>query len=296
MTSDIEPIHSDTKALAWSVRGGTIDLTHPIVMGVVNVTPDSFSDAGHNVDPIVAIETGMAMAESGAAIVDVGGESTRPGSSGVPVAEELKRVMPVVEALAGAGINVSIDTSKPVVAKSALEAGAVVVNDVTGLVEGKMIEVCADQGAGVVIMHMLGDPRTMQDHPHYDDVVADITAFLKGRANRAIASGIGASQIVLDPGIGFGKTVDHNLALLRSIGRLGASGFPILVGASRKRFLSAILEPIRGSTTPAQRDNASLAAVAVAVAGGASIVRVHKVSAAVEVAHVVDAIVRSRGS
>ncbi len=296
MTSDIESGRSDTKVSAWSVRGGTIDLTHPIVMGVVNVTPDSFSDAGHNLDPIVAIKAGTAMVESGAAIIDVGGESTRPGSSGIPVAEELKRVLPVVEALAESGIKVSIDTSKPVVAQAALEAGAVVVNDVTGLADDEMMEICAEQGAGVVIMHMLGDPRTMQDNPHYVDVVADVAAFLEMRAGRAIASGIDASQIVLDPGIGFGKTVDHNLTLLRSIDRLGAGGFPILIGASRKRFLSTILKPIRGTTTPAQRDNASLAAVAVAVAGGASVLRVHKVSAAVEVAHVVDAIVRPRGS
>lgn len=296
MTSDSESVQSNSDAAIWSVRGGTIDLTHPIVMGVVNVTPDSFSDAGNNLDPIVAIETGTAMAESGASIVDVGGESTRPGSASVPVAEELKRVIPVVEALAGSGINVSIDTSKPAVARAALDAGAVVVNDVTGLTDDKMIDTCVDYGAGVVIMHMLGDPRTMQDNPHYENVVTDIVAFLEKRADRAIAAGIEASQIVLDPGIGFGKTIDHNLALLASIDRLGASGYPILIGASRKRFLSAILEPIRGSTTPTQRDNASLAAVAVAIAGGAKIVRVHKVPAAVEVAHVVDTIVRSRGS
>lgn len=296
MTSDSESVQSDRGLAAWSVKGGTIDLTHPIVMGVVNVTPDSFSDAGNNLDPLVAIETGISMAESGAAIIDVGGESTRPGSTGVPVSEELKRVMPVVEGLAGSGISVSIDTSKPAVARAALEAGAVVVNDVTGITDDEMIEICVDHGAGIVIMHMLGDPRTMQDDPHYDDVVAEVVAFLLARADRAMSAGVDAAQIVLDPGIGFGKTVDHNLALMASIDQLGETGFPVLIGASRKRFLSTILEPIRGTTTPAERDNASLAAVAVAVAGGAKIVRVHKVPAAVEVAHVVDAIVRSRGS
>ncbi|KAA3635616.1 MAG: dihydropteroate synthase, partial [Armatimonadetes bacterium] len=260
VTSDSESVQSDRGLAAWSVKGGTIDLTHPIVMGVVNVTPDSFSDAGNNLDPLVAIETGISMAESGAAIIDVGGESTRPGSTGVPVSEELKRVMPVVEGLAGSGISVSIDTSKPAVARAALEAGAVVVNDVTGITDDEMIEICVDHGAGIVIMHMLGDPRTMQDDPHYDDVVAEVVAFLLARADRAMSAGVDAAQIVLDPGIGFGKTVDHNLALMASIDQLGETGFPVLIGASRKRFLSTILEPIRGTTTPAERDNASLAA------------------------------------
>lgn len=280
---------------AWSVQGGTIDLTHPIVMGVVNVTPDSFSDGGVHFERAVAIESGLAMAGAGAVLVDVGGESTRPGSVGVSVDEELDRVMPVVESLARSGVNVSIDTSKPAVAQAALEAGAVVVNDVTGLRDDDMIEVCARHGAGVVIMHMLGEPRTMQDNPHYDDVVSEVGAFLVERAEHAMDGGIEASHIVLDPGIGlFGKTVDHNLALLASVDRLAANGFPILIGPSRKRFLSTVLEPIRGSTTPMQRDMASLGVVAMAVAGGAKIVRVHEVSAAVEVVHVVDTIVRSK--
>lgn len=228
-------------------------------------------------------------------MVDVGGESTRPGSDGVPLEVELDRVLPVVAGLAEAGVAVSIDTSKPAVARAAIEAGAVVVNDVTGLGDPAMRAVCANTGVGVVIMHMLGTPRSMQNDPLYDDVIANVSSFLIGRAEAAEADGVGRERIALDPGIGFGKTFDHNLNILRSLDRFVALGYPLVVGASRKRFLATILEPIRGDVPPDARDAATLGVVALAIAGGSRIVRVHNVPAAVEVAATVDAIVRHDG-
>lgn len=275
--------------------GGELSLDRPVVMGVVNTTPDSFSDGGVHLDPERAIASGLSMWEAGARLVDVGGESTRPGSEPVPLEVELDRVLPVVSGLAEAGVAVSIDTSKPAVARAAIEAGAVVVNDVTGLANAGMRSVCANTGVGVVIMHMLGTPRSMQSDPTYDDVVADVSSYLSDRARLAEAEGIDRRCIAIDPGIGFGKTIDHNLTLLRSVDKLVAVGYPVVIGASRKRFLASILEPIRGDVPPEARDAATLGVVAFAIAAGARVVRVHTVPAAVEVATTVDAIVSGDG-
>ncbi|MEA3501797.1 MAG: dihydropteroate synthase, partial [Actinomycetota bacterium] len=253
----------------------------------------SFSDGGRWSDPAAAINRGRELAASGADVVDVGGESTRPGAEPVDVTHELARVVPVVEALAGEGVVVSIDTSKPEVAEAAISAGAEIVNDVTGLSEPAIVEICAASGVGIVVMHMLGEPRTMQIAPSYSDVVDEVAEFLRRRTDAAIASGVDASRIVVDPGIGFGKTIDHNLALLNGIDRIGG-GRPVLVGASRKRFLGTILERAGRPSTPADRDVATAATVALAVERGAAILRVHDVAGAVDAARTADAIVRSR--
>lgn len=262
-------------------------------MGILNVTPDSFSDGGRWTDSGAAITRGRALAEIGADIIDVGGESTRPGAASVDAAEELARVVPVVEALAAEGIVVSIDTSKPSVAVAAIDAGAEIVNDVTGLSDPDMIETCSDTGAGVVIMHMLGDPRTMQLDPTYEDVVADVAGFLGNRTEAAVAAGIDISRIVVDPGIGFGKTIRHNLALIDGINRLG-DGRPVLIGASRKAFLGSILDEAGRPSSPEDREYATAATTALAIANGAAIVRVHDVASAVDAGRTADAIVRIR--
>jgi dihydropteroate synthase len=266
-----------------------------MVMGILNTTPDSFSDGGAHVEPDAATAAGRSMWETGAGIIDVGGESTRPGSEPIPLGEELDRVLPVVAALAAEGIPVSIDTSKPAVARAAIEAGALVVNDVTGLTNQAMVDVVASTGVGVVIMHMLGTPRTMQDDPTYDDVVDDVSRFLLDRADFAEQRGVDHASIVIDPGIGFGKTLRHNLDLLAATDRMARLGYPLLIGTSRKGFLGELLTPVRGKVPPGQRDMATLGTVALAVAKGARIVRVHNVAAAVEVATTVDAIVRHDG-
>jgi len=275
---------------SWRVRGRSLDTaTRPLVMGVLNVTPDSFSDGGLYVGAEAAVRRGLEMLAEGADLVDVGGESTRPGAEPVPAAAELDRVLPVVRALAAAGAVVSLDTAKAEVAAAALEAGAAVVNDVTALGDPEMAGVVARSGAGVVLMHMQGTPRTMQDDPHYDDVVAEVAAFLSGRAAAAVAAGIDPGAVCLDPGLGFGKRLEHNLALLAGMPRLAALGFPVLVGASRKRFLAEILGPI----PPAERDAATAAAHVLAIAGGASVIRTHNVVVGLQTARVADAIVRA---
>lgn len=260
-------------------------------MGVVNATPDSFSDGGQWAEPGAAIRRGFKLWDDGADLVDVGGESTRPGAELVSVEEELARVVPVVEALASHGIIVSIDTSKPEVAAAAVAAGAEIVNDVTGLASTEMVDLCEETGVGVVIMHMQGDPRSMQTDPTYDNVVADVAGFLRDRTAAAIESGIEASRIVVDPGIGFGKTFDHNLALLAGIRDLG-NGQPVLIGASRKSFLGTILEQANRPSEPADRDTATAATVALAVAAGAAVVRVHNAAGAIDAARTADAILR----
>ncbi len=272
------------------MRGRSLDTgARTLVMGVLNVTPDSFSDGGLYGGVEEAVRRGLEMLGEGADLVDVGGESTRPGAAPVAAAEELRRVLPVVRALSAAGGVVSIDTAKAEVAAAALEAGAAVVNDVTALGDPEMAGVVARAGAGVVLMHMQGTPRTMQDDPHYDDVVAEVAAFLAGRASAARAAGIDAGAVCLDPGIGFGKRLEHNLALLAGLPRLAALGHPVLVGASRKRFLAEILGPL----PPAERDVASAAAHVLAIAGGASIIRTHNVVTGLQTARVADAIVRA---
>ncbi|MGH2785486.1 MAG: dihydropteroate synthase [Actinomycetota bacterium] len=245
------------------------------VMGIVNVTPDSFSDGGRFLDHRDAIDHGMRLAGEGADILDVGGESTRPGAAPVSDDEETERVLPVVEALsARSGVPVSIDTTKAAVAKAALDAGVQIVNDVAaGRFDDAMFPLVAERRAPIVLMHMLGEPRTMQKDPRYDDVVGEITAFLEERAEAAIASGVDRERIVVDPGFGFGKTREHNLILLKRLRELRCLGFPVLAGTSRKSFIGATL----GDLPVEERLVGTAATVALAIASGAAIVRVHDV-------------------
>jgi dihydropteroate synthase len=275
----------------WRLRESSILLDYPVVMGILNTTPDSFADGGVHLNVDAAVSAGLGMVAAGAAIIDVGGESTRPGASLVSVDEELQRVVPVVEQLAALGVLVSVDTSKPEVALAAIASGAAAINDVTGLEDQRMRDVCADAGVGVVIMHMQGTPRTMQRDPQYDDVVNEVTAYLVDGAEAAIHAGIASDAIVIDPGIGFGKTFGHNIELMRSLDVFVDTGLPVLLGTSRKGFLGTILESVRGATSPDERDGATAASVAVAVASGVKILRVHNVPLAVEVAHTANAIV-----
>jgi dihydropteroate synthase len=243
------------------------------IMGVVNVTPDSFSDGGRYLDARAAIAHGEELAAQGAAILDVGGESTRPGADPVPVEEELLRVVPVVEALAGGGVRVSVDTSKAAVAAAALDAGADYVNDVTAFRgDPDLAGLVADRGVDCCLMHMLGTPRTMQDDPRYDDVVADVKAFLEARLASAVAAGVAEERIMLDPGIGFGKTVEHNLELLRRLDELLALGRPLVIGVSRKSFLGKLT-----GREVDERAVATAAANVLALERGASVFRVHDV-------------------
>jgi dihydropteroate synthase len=252
-------------------------------MGIINVTPDSFADGGRYLDADAAVAHGYALAAAGASILDVGGESTRPGAAPVDDHEERRRVLPVIERLAGqVGVPVSVDTSKPTVAAAALDAGAVIVNDVSAArFHPSILEVVADRGAGYVAMHMLGEPRTMQDAPAYDDVVRDVGDFLVDRLERARAAGIPDAALAADPGIGFGKTTDHNLAILGRLTELvDRVEVPVLIGPSRKRFLGALLRDLpgtEGEPAPDERDDATLATVVWSLDRGARIVRVHAV-------------------
>ena len=263
-------------------------------MGILNVTPDSFSDGGEHQATADAVEAGLRMVAEGAQVVDVGGESTRPNAEPVSVDAELARTIGVVGQLAERGVVVSIDTRKPQVARAALEAGASIVNDVGGMRDPEMRAVSAEFRSGVVIMHMQGDPKTMQSDPTYDDVVADVRRFLAGQSLSVIEAGVPVESIAIDPGIGFGKTYDHNLELLSHIDAFVSLGYPVLVGASRKRFLGEILDPIRGPTEPRERDVATAATTAAAVLGGVSIVRVHNVPFGVDVAATAMAMVSKR--
>jgi len=250
----------------------------PLVMGILNVTPDSFSDGGAWFDRDRAVRRGREMIDEGADIVDVGGESTRPGADPVSAAEELSRVLPVVEALAGQ-VRVSIDTTKAEVAEAAADAGATLINDVSA----SLWPVAARRGVGWVAMHRQGTSATMQDAPHYDDVVAEVTALLVDRADRARRAGV--TEVWIDPGIGFGKTPDHNLSLLASVDRLVATGYPVLVGTSRKSFLGTVSAPPGRPPVPVgERLPASVATATWAMANGAGMVRVHDVTATVQAA------------
>jgi dihydropteroate synthase len=260
------------------------------VMGIVNVTPDSFSDGGEFLAADAAIEHGRVMTAAGADVVDVGGESTRPGAAEVPAAEELARVIPVVLALA-AETTVSVDTSKPDVAEAALDAGAAIVNDVTALADPAMATVCAERGCGVVLMHMLGTPRTMQDDPTYEDVVTEVRDFLEERVETAVAAGIERERIWIDPGIGFGKTVEHNLELIARLDELTELGRPVVLGASRKNFIGRITGREVGD-----RLGGSIAAAALGVSGGASVVRVHDVAETVQALTVTERILGATDS
>jgi dihydropteroate synthase len=244
------------------------------LMGVVNVTPDSFSDGGLYLDPEAAIAHGRELARAGAEILDVGGESTRPGADPVDAEEELRRVVPVIRGLAGVECEISVDTAKARVAAAALEAGATIVNDVTALRgDPEMAMLCAERGATVVLMHMLGEPRTMQDDPRYDDVVAEVKAFLTARLEAAVAAGIAEQDVWLDPGIGFGKTPAHNMELLRRLGELRELGRPLVIGTSRKSFIGRV-----DGSGPGERLGGTIASSVLAAAEGAEVLRVHDVA------------------
>ncbi|HEY3214964.1 MAG TPA: dihydropteroate synthase [Candidatus Eisenbacteria bacterium] len=260
--------------MVWRCRERVFDLQDRVlVMGVLNVTPDSFSDGGRFVEPAAAIDQGRRLLEEGADLLDIGGESTRPGSSPVPAEEQWRRVGPVVTRLAGEGACVSIDTSLSAVAERAIGAGAQVVNDITALRDPAMGPLAARAGVGLVLMHLQGSPATMQLDPRYDDVLGEVAAALAERRQAARRAGVADENLALDPGIGFGKTLGHNLALLAGLSQLSALGRPLVVGVSRKSFLGKLLDlPVD------QRLEAGLAAAVIAVFEGARIVRTHDVA------------------
>jgi dihydropteroate synthase len=261
------------------------DLSRPLVMGIVNVTPDSFSDGGHYASTAAAIAHARQLAADGADILDVGGESTRPGAATVSTQEELDRVLPVIEGLRDLSVPISIDTWKPQVMRAALAAGASMVNDINALLEKDALDAVAGSNAAVCLMHKQGVPQTMQQQPHYTDVIAEVSAFLRERISAVEAAGIARDRIVIDPGFGFGKTLAHNLDLLRELETFCALGVPVLAGMSRKSMLGAITgRDVTG------RMAASVAAALLAVQRGAAIVRVHDVRETVDALKVWDAI------
>lgn len=276
-------------ATVWQHRTGELSLDRTRVMGVLNVTPDSFSDAGLYFEADAAVHRGLEMVEQGADLLDLGGESTRPRSDPVPAREEWRRVGPVLESLARkVDVPLSIDTMKPEIARKAMEVGAAIVNDVSGMRDPAMVAAVADTKAGVVVMHMLGNPKTMQDHPEYADVVGEVKAFFRDRITALEKSGVPAHAIAIDPGIGFGKSLEHNLALMRGLGELAAVGHPVVIGVSRKSFIEKLNAGGKGERLPA-----SIAAAALTVAGGANVVRAHDVAETVRAMRVVDALVRA---
>ena len=265
-------------------------LSRTHIMGILNITPDSFSDGGLYLDTEKAVEHALRLADDGADIIDVGGESTRPYSQRVPLEEELKRVIPVIEGIRRySDIPISIDTYKAEVAKRAIDAGASIVNDITALRgDPLMAEVVRDRQVPLVLMHMKGDPSNMQDNPTYDSLMEEISLFLKERAQYAISRGISEEKVIVDPGIGFGKTFEHNLEIINRLGILQELGYPILIGTSRKRFLGEILDK-----EPMERDIGTMATVTAAILNGANIVRVHNVKMAKDVVKVADALKKS---
>jgi dihydropteroate synthase len=284
---DIEEVN-ETIASVYTFGSVTYDLTaRTYIMGVLNVTPDSFSDGGSFLDSELAIRRGREMVDEGADFIDVGGESTRPGSDVLPADEELHRVVPVVEALAKSiDVPISIDTYKSAVAERALDAGAVVVNDISGLRFDPLVaEVVARRQASIVLMHIQGTPKTMQIDPHYENLIDEICSYLQDGIRIAESKGI--EQIVVDPGIGFGKTIEHNLEIVRRLKEFQRLGYPVLIGPSRKGFIGKILDlPVD------QRMEGTAAVVAASILNGANIVRVHDVKAMKRVTRIVDAIVR----
>jgi dihydropteroate synthase len=274
--------------MQWRCRHRTIDLTRPVVMGILNVTPDSFSDGDRYTQIDAALERARQIAAEGATLIDVGGESTRPGAAAVEEAVEIARIVPVIEGICAAlDIAVSIDTSKPNVMAAALAAGACVVNDVFALRAPGARAWAAVSGVGVCLMHMQGEPRTMQQSPHYDDVVTEVSDFLVRERDACIAAGVAREAIVLDPGVGFGKGLAHNLTLLRNLSRLAALGAPLLVGVSRKSFLGKILDrPVD------ERLYAGLGLAALAVSQGARIIRTHDVAATRDAIGMVSAVLQ----
>jgi len=273
----------------WSVKGQSISLgKRGMIMGILNVTPDSFSDGGLYCSTEQAVRHGLKMFEEGADIIDVGGESTRPGADRVDEEEEISRIYPVIEELSKIeGLYVSIDTSKAVVAKAAMEAGAHIINDVTGLgADPEMVGVCQQSDVGIVVMHMKGSPRTMQNAPDYEDVVKDVRAYLYRRYRELVAAGISAERLCFDPGIGFGKTVEHNLALLRALSSLQVEDCPLLLGVSRKSFIGKVLDEEDAEA----RDWPTVGLTAYACTQGVHIHRVHDVKKNVESLRMMEAI------
>jgi dihydropteroate synthase len=272
--------HSRSRASRWQLRTRTLHLpARPALMGIVNVTPDSFSDGGRYFDTEAAVEHGRQLIVEGAHVIDVGGESTRPGASPITTDEELRRVLPVIKQLASSsGVTISIDTSKAEVARAAIDAGAEIINDVTGLTgDPEMVDVAVRTGAGVVVMHMQGTPRTMQKNPTYTDVVAEVRDYLRQRRDALVTAGVQMERICLDPGIGFGKTFQHNLLLIRNCETLHELGCPVLVGHSRKSFLGRLIH-----NEQADRTSAALGVAFSLAMKGVQILRVHDVRAVSE--------------
>ena len=276
----------------WTACDSVFNFPRPmVVMGVVNTTPDSFSDGGHFLDNDMATNHGLRLADEGAEIIDIGGESTRPGSEPVSVKEEMRRVLPVIERLAKrCEAVISIDTQKPAVAKAGLDAGASIVNDIAANRQStEMWQVVAEARAGYVCMHMQGTPQTMQTEPHYDDVLQEVGDFFSERLTRLAEHGVNSEQVALDPGIGFGKELEHNIKLLSGIHQLIISGRPLLIGASRKSFIGKLL-----GTPSNERLPASLACAACAAAKGAHVVRVHDVAETVQAVRMTEALSDNR--
>lgn len=260
------------------------------VMGIINMTPDSFSGGGLAGNADAALRQAEQMLEDGADILDIGGESTRPGAEEVPVEEELQRVVPAVRALASLRVPISVDTYKSVVAREAIAAGATMINDISGLrFDTQMAQVAADGNVPVVVMHIKGAPRTMQQHPHYDDLMSEVCAYLQESTALAVAAGVPRDQVVLDPGFGFGKSVAHNLEVLRRLRELTSYGQPVLLGTSRKSTIGKVL----GDLPPQERVEGTAATVALGIANGADIIRIHDVKAMARIARMTDAIVRN---
>ena len=275
-------------------RGGVLRLgERTVVMGIVNVTPDSFSDGGLFLEPARAIEHGLRMAEEGADIIDVGGESSRPGSDPLPLEEELRRIIPTIEGLAShLTIPISVDTYKSGVAERAVEAGAQIINDISGLhLDPQMVSVAARYDTPLIIMHIRGTPKTMQQNPRYDDLMGEIIAYLREGIARAEEAGVDPQKVIVDPGIGFGKRIEDNLVILDRLDDLTVLGRPILVGTSRKSFIGAVL-----NLEVHERGIGTLAAVAVSVLKGAHIVRVHEVASVRQVVDMVDAVISEGGA
>ncbi len=273
---------------SWQCRDRALDLRVPVVMGVLNVTPDSFSDGGRFNGPDAALRHALRMVDDGAGIIDVGGESTRPGAKPITVGEELNRVIPVIESLRReCPVFISVDTSKPQVMQAATDAGADIINDVRSLAEPGALESAARTRAGVCLMHMKGEPRSMQDAPRYDDVVTEVGAFLSARISACRVAGVDAARIAIDPGFGFGKRIVDNLALLKHLARLASLGVPLVVGLSRKSMLAKLT-----GREVVDRTAGSVALATVAVLHGARIVRAHDVAATVDAVRVAAAVVQ----
>ena len=278
----------ESRPETWECAGRILSIAgRPLVMGILNVTPDSFSDGGMHADADSAVEHGRKMLRDGADIIDVGGESSRPGAEPVSAEEETRRIIPVIRALAADGATISVDTYKSRVAREAIAAGATIINDITAMTgDPQMAEVAAESKAGVVLMHMQGTPRTMQIAPAYTDVVEEVATWLEQRIKYAVERGIRAEAIALDPGIGFGKTVEHNLSLLAGLRRFAAIGRPVVIGVSRKSFLGRLTgQPVE------RRTAASVAAAVMAIANGADILRVHDVEETRDAVRVATAII-----